>query len=488
MQNFTDIPSTRTLSDSLAEILNNDKTAISCSSGTTFPTTNLQLGMLCFRTDQNKLYILKGTSPSAVWVEIMDVTASSGKAPNAEAVDGINGSAVLLKASNLSDLENAATARSNLGIGNVENKSSATIRSEITSENVTGALGMSASRATFLASANDFTFRNRIINGDMRIDQRNNGASVSPAASQYTLDRWNAVMNAASAKYSVQQNAGSVTPPAGFSNYLGATSLGAYTVAAGEIMAFQQAIEGYNIADLGWGTASAASVTLSFWVRSSLTGTFGGAVRQGSGARSYPFTYTISSANTWEYKTVTIPGDTTGTYASNNTAGLLISFGLGVGSTFSGTAGSWADSNFVSATGATSVVGTNGATFYITGVQLEAGTVATPFERRPYGTELALCQRYYQLTGAYFAATQPGNELNCVGSCNVKVDMRANPTATLPAGSRFHRPGVAFYAASAVDVGPSATGTDYQTVTIAAGAGAGTVGQIDRGLILSAEL
>lgn len=141
MQNFTDIPSTRTLSDSLAEILNNDKTAISCSSGTAFPTANLQLGMLCFRTDQNKLYILKATSPSAVWVEIMDVTASSGKAPNAEAVDGIDGSAVLLKASNLSDLANAATARSNLGIGNVENKSSATIRSEITSGNVTGALG-----------------------------------------------------------------------------------------------------------------------------------------------------------------------------------------------------------------------------------------------------------------------------------------------------------------------------------------------------------
>jgi hypothetical protein len=157
--------------------------------------------------------------------------------------------------------------------------------------------------------------------------------------------------------------------------------------------------EGFNIADLAWGTANAKTVTLSFWVNCSLTGTFGGSFRQGSGTRSYPFTYTISSANTWEQKTITVAGDTSGTYASNNTAGLILSLGFGVGSTFSATAGAWAAGNFVSATGATSVVGTSGATFYITGVQLEIGTSATPFERRMYGQELALCQRYCYVLG-----------------------------------------------------------------------------------------
>ena len=277
---------------------------------------------------------------------------------------------------------------------------------------------------------NSMGFRNRIINGDMRIDQRNNGASVSPTASQYTLDRWNAIMNASGAKYSVQRNAGSVTPPTGFSNYIGATSLGAYTVTAGEIMALQQAIEGFNISDLAWGTANAQAVTLSFWVRSSLTGTFGGAIRQGSGARAYPFSYTISAANTWEFKTVNIPGDTSGTYASDNTAGLLLSFGMGVGSTFSGTAGAWAGSNFVSATGATSVVGTNGATLYITGVQLEAGTVASPFERRDYGRELIMCQRYYEVliaSGSNFLLF-PGAIDFARNSYPFKITKRATPT------------------------------------------------------------
>lgn len=294
--------------------------------------------------------------------------------------------------------------------------------------------GTTATINGYTPSVSNMAGRNRIINGDMRIDQRNNGASVSLAAPQYTLDRWSAFMNTASAKYSVQQNAGSVTPPAGFSNYLGATSLGAYTVAAGEIMAVQQTIEGFNISDLAWGTASAQAVTLSFWVRSSLTGTFGGAIRQGSGARSYPFNYTISSSNTWEQKTITIPGDTSGTYANNNTGGLILSFGMGVGSTFSGTAGSWSGTNFVSATGAVSVVGTNGATFYITGVQLEKGSAANPFEFRQYGTELALCQRYYwQNTSGVIidGFIRVSTDTSRFASITNPVPMRAPPTATV---------------------------------------------------------
>jgi hypothetical protein len=248
------------------------------------------------------------------------------------------------------------------------------------------------------SGSNNVTFRNRIINGAMVIDQRNAGASVTIPATggQYTLDRWAAGASQAS-KYSVQQNAGSVTSPAGFSKYLGVTSLSAYSLAAGDLFYIYQSIEGFNTADLNFGTANAQTITLSFWVRSSLTGTFGGSLRNDAANRFYPFSYTISSANTWEQKSVTITGDTTGTWVgATNGSGLNVYFGLGVGSTYSGTAGSWTGSSFYSATGATSVVGTNGATFYITGVQLEAGTTASPFEYRQYGTELALCQRYFE--------------------------------------------------------------------------------------------
>ena len=247
-------------------------------------------------------------------------------------------------------------------------------------------------------AATGFGFKNRIINGAMQIDQRNAGASVTitnTAARTYTLDRWS-VYGSSASKFSVQQNAGSVTPPTGFTNYLGVTSLSSYSVTSGDIFNLSQAIEGFNIADLGWGSANAQPVTISFWVRSSLTGTFGGSLFNSAQNRSYAFNYTISSANTWEQKSVTIVGDTTGTWLTNNGSGIGVSFSLGMGSSYSGTAGSWSGSLVLSPTGATSVVGTNGATFYITGVQLEKGSTATSFDYRPYGTELALCQRYYE--------------------------------------------------------------------------------------------
>jgi hypothetical protein len=238
-------------------------------------------------------------------------------------------------------------------------------------------------------------FRNRIINGAMVIDQRNAGASVATSSGSdiYTLDRWVAVYSATS-KFTVQQNAGSVTPPAGFTNYAGVTSTSAYSVPSNGYFAYVQRVEGYNVADLGWGAAGAATVTLSFWVRSSLTGTFGGSITNNAENRSYPFSYTVSAANTWEQKSVTIAGDTSGTWLTTNGSGLKIWLGLGMGSSFSGTAGAWAGAGYYSSTGATSVVGTNGATFYITGVQLEKGSTATSFDYRPYGTELQLCQRY----------------------------------------------------------------------------------------------
>jgi hypothetical protein len=284
-----------------------------------------------------------------------------------------------------------------------------------------------------ISAENSLGFRNRIINGDMRIDQRNAGASVatSSGSSAFVVDRW-AVYYDATSKLTAQRNAGSVTPPTGYSNYLGVTSSSAYTVGAGERFALLQSIEGFNMADLNWGTANAKTITISFWVRSSLTGTFGGALRNGNtGNPSYPFTYTISAANTWEYETITIAGPTTGTWDSTNGSGIQVWISLGTGSTYSGTAGSWAATTYFSATGATSVVGTNAATFYITGVQLEVGSVATPFERRDYGRELAMCQRYFYKT----ASTASWATISGYIGFQFKQTMRASPTMTASVGT-----------------------------------------------------
>jgi hypothetical protein len=279
-------------------------------------------------------------------------------------------------------------------------------------------------------------FRNRIINGNMVIDQRNAGASVTPNQS-YTLDRW-LYENTQTGKVTIQQNAGSVTPPAGFTNYLGVTSTSDYSVLTGDTFLITHRIEGYNVADLAWGTANAQTITFSFWVRSSLTGTFGGSLGNVNASRSYPFSYTIASANTWEYKTVTVAGDTSGTWNTVNGRGLGITFGLGSGATFSGTAGAWASANLVQPTSTVSVVGTSGATFYITGVQLEAGSVATPFERIDYGRQLIQCQRYFE-TYSLFNTSLIGNSTFSAAAGAVLswcVTKRAAPTVTLPSAGQ----------------------------------------------------
>ncbi len=286
------------------------------------------------------------------------------------------------------------------------------------------------------AAASPFGLKNRLINADMRIDQRNAGASVTANDDVFLLDRWQTVASVSS-KMTGQQNAGSVTPPAGFTNYLGITSSSAYTAGASEIFSVRQKIEGYNVADLDFGKSTAKTITISFWVRSSLTGTFGGAVMNSAGSRCYPFTYTISSANTWEQKTLTITGDTSGTWLTTNGVGLSLIFNLGTGSTYSGTAGAWSSNLYYSATGATSVVGTNGATWYITGVQLEIGSTATPFERRMYGQELALCQRYAQkiscdATAVYVRFCSGFNQSTTTGNFVLpfRVSMRTAPSLT----------------------------------------------------------
>jgi hypothetical protein len=290
-----------------------------------------------------------------------------------------------------------------------------------------------------------YGFKNRIINGAMVIDQRNAGASVTPTATGYTLDRWSYELTEAS-KMSVQQNAGSLSAanrPAGFTNYLGLTTVSAFSITSTSQFQLRQFVEGFNFADLMWGTANAVSTTLSFWVRSSLTGTFGGSLRNIDSNRSYPFSYTINAANTWEQKAITIAGDTTGTWNTTNDRGVGLFFGLGVGSTYSGTAGAWAAANYTSATGATSVVGTASATFYITGVQLEKGSTATNFDYRPYGTELQLCQRYFynHASGTINLPIGIGsftntNELRV--SVSLPVTMRIAPTISNVTGTNYY--------------------------------------------------
>jgi hypothetical protein len=292
--------------------------------------------------------------------------------------------------------------------------------------------------------SNNVTFRNKIINGNMVIDQRNAGASVTPTNGQYTLDRWNANLSQAS-KYTVQQNAGSVTPPAGFIKYLGVTSSSAYSVTSTDYFFLEQVIEGFNIADLAWGTASASAVTLSFQVYSSLTGTFGGVLANSAQNRNYPFSYTVTSANTWTQISVTIAGDTSGTWLTTNAEGIRLRFGLGVGSTKSGTAGAWSATQYFSATGAVSVVGTSGATFYITGVQLEAGTTASPFEYRQYTNEFTLCQRYYYKISVQGGATDTPFALGYTNSSSTMrpfvtfpTPMRVRPTSVETSGTANH--------------------------------------------------
>ena len=342
-------------------------------------------------------------------------------------------------------------------------------------------IAISGSSITFpdqtqMSTATGGSFRNRIINGDMRIDQRNAGASVTPANGAYTLDRWSYYSTQAS-KFTVQRNAGSVTPPAGYTNYMGITSTSAFSIAASDYFIMTQAIEGFNVSDLSFGTANAKSITISFWVYSSLTGTFGGVIENSSQTRAYPFSYTISSANTWEQKSVTIAGDTTGTWVTDNGLGLWLMFSLGTGSTYAGTAGAWVGSQKLGVTGAVSVVGTNGATFYITGVQLEQGSTATEFERRPIGVELELCQRYYQGPLFYIGSIRAINGSAVFAQTTVPVSPKMRSAPTISVSNNV----------GGVNGQPSSTQYSHTVLfESATQASMGTIGQFD--YTLSAEL
>ena len=284
-------------------------------------------------------------------------------------------------------------------------------------------------------AATGFGFKNRIINGNMVVNQRN----TTITASGYSVDRWT-ISNTANSVISTLQN---TTAPTGFINSLKTTITTAQTAGTGNCSVIQ-VIEGLNIADLAWGSASAATVTLSFWVQCSSTGTFGGSLRNSGSTRSYPFSYTISAANTWEQKTITIAGDTSGTWLTTNGLGIELRFSLFAATSAQQAAGTWYAGSATGTTGQTQLASTVDSTFYITGVQLEKGSTATSFDYRPYGTELGLCQRYYYRifpaavsrimlsAGSFFTSSQASI------SGNFPVSMRVSPAALEQSGTANH--------------------------------------------------
>ena len=320
-----------------------------------------------------------------------------------------------------------------------------------------------------VAMASSFK-RNRIINGNMLIDQRNAGAAVTPTGITYTLDRWRYATSTAS-KLTFQQ---STTAPAGFNSSTKISVASAYTAAAADYFVYQQPIEGFNIADLGFGTASAKTVTLSFWVQSSLIGTYSGCIQNATPDRSYVFTYSITAANTWTQVSITIAGDTTGTWATGNTNGMTLDFDLGSGSNYQNAAGSWVAANRFTNSAQANFVGTSGATFYITGIQLEVGTKATPYEMQIYSDQLAQCQRYYENINlyGYFNTAVAGTYF--IQGFKFSVTKRANPTMTFSGMSYWNSSG------STISFTPSISngGTDmfqvgYNAATNACGVSGG---------------
>jgi hypothetical protein len=336
------------------------------------------------------------------------------------------------------------------------------------------------------SGSNNQTMRNRIINGAMTIDQRNAGASltVNAAAAFFPVDRFFGYGQATDGVFTIQQ---STAAPAGFVNSIIATITTAdASIGSTQEYGISQNIEGLNVADLAWGTANAQPVTLSFWVRSSVTGTFGGSLSNSGYGRAYAYSYTISAANTWEYKTITIAGDTTGTWLTNTGAGIRVRWNLGTGSSYLGTANVWSGSFANAPTGSVQLISTLGATFQITGVQLEEGTAASPFENRLIGTELQLCQRYFKLMPALQGNFVQGLNVFIAGAADSAINMRATPTGTLVNGTNgIHVSNVSNYNITSLND----INNNYYRVNTNTNPGSNVPGHYNLGAVtLSAEL
>jgi hypothetical protein len=310
-----------------------------------------------------------------------------------------------------------------------------------------------------MAMTTPFAMRNKIINGAMEIDQRNAGASVTVVTGggyYYATDRFNSFNNTGT-NYTAQQVSDA---PAKFTKSAKLTFSSAITLTTTNEATFQQAIEGLNLTDLGWGTASAQTITVSFWVKASYTGTFSVGICNDGGTRAYATTYTISVANTWEYKTVTIPGDISGTWLTTNGIGLFLRFNIIAGSNFQVAANNTWATRAGTYNAADTIYGTKaigsatsvsaGATWQITGCQLEVGSVATPFERRLYPQEWSMCQRYYETNNALWSFFGNSTPL----SVSLRTTKRASPTISVSTAG-----------GATVSVSGGYTGTDAFRVT-----------------------
>lgn len=308
-----------------------------------------------------------------------------------------------------------------------------------TSSSTFTAVTVTTLTVTNLVTTYPTSFRNKVINGDMDVSQRFVNASTRPVAgtSTYPIDRF-ALTYTTPNKFTAQRVADG---PTGYQYSLKLTVSAGLAVAASQLTTLETRIEGYDVDGLAFGSASASPMTLSFWVKCSSAGVFGLSFVNATKARAYPTTYTIDAAATWEQKTITFTGDTTGTWAVDSTTGIAVRWAMGAGSTFEGTAGAWTGSNIAGTSGDFDVIASTGVTWQITGVQLEQGGAATPFERPPFQTRLARCQRYYEksydLDTALGTVTNVGtftgqrNATNFTSTVIFRVTKNNDPTVTV---------------------------------------------------------
>jgi len=308
--------------------------------------------------------------------------------------------------------------------------------------------------------------RNMIINGAMAFSQRNGTSLVtlnSAGSVLYEFDRWSRQVQQ-NGKLTLQQ----VTDaPSGFSYSIKATTASAITASGSDYYMIRQPIEGFDSAHLAYGTSSARTTTLSFWVKSTLTGQWSGSIKNAAGNRAYTFPYYINSPSTWEYKTVIIPGDTSGTWiGSTNGIGLAVMYDLGTArSDLHGTLNSWTATNSYASSTGVKLVQNASATWQITGVQLEVGDTATPFEHRSYGDELAKCQRYYQNiqckdTNGNVALMRNRSTTNeYSGTVYSMSTMRTEPSMSNTGMDRLHKPGIVYDTVASVSLSAHPDGT-----------------------------